>query len=114
MKENIEIKIGENIGNLLYKQMRENKENISVSYDDDRILVVMPHALSDAEKYLMQNSKYPNTESLIHLKEKLLKDLRPSLENIIFELTEVKVTNTHSSINVDTGERILIFSLDKN
>lgn len=114
MKENIEIKIGENIGNLLYKQMRENKKNISVKIDEDRIIILMPHALSDAEKYLMQNSKYPNTESLMHLKEKLFKDLRSALENIIYKLTGVKVTNTHSSINIDTGERVLIFSLYDN
>ena len=109
MKENIEIQIGENIGSLLYKQMRENKENISVSYDNDRILVVLPHALSDAEKYLMQNSKDPISESLMHLKEKLFKDLRTSLENIIMNLTGFKVANTHSSINIDLGERVLIF-----
>ena len=69
-------------------------------------------SLSPAEKNLMQDSE--EAKSIKELKEKLIENIKPQLENMIKELTDAKAINIHSDINIETGERIIIFSVDEN
>lgn len=48
------------------------------------------------------------------LKEKLIEKAKPLLDAMIKDLTKTEIVDIPSSFNVDTSERIKIFTLDRN
>jgi uncharacterized protein YbcI len=68
--------------------------------------------LPPAERHLAKNQE---GERLIReLKEKLIEKAKPLLEAMIENLTQAEVVDIHSSFDVETGERIKIFTLNKD
>ncbi|MFQ5867789.1 MAG: DUF2294 domain-containing protein [bacterium] len=111
-KDQIELAIGKEVGRFLKKQIGEVTENVTTRINDNTILVRFVGALSHAERNLIQDLE--GAKLIKELKEKLIEDIKPQLRNIIKELTNAKVNNIHSDINTETGERIILFSLDEN
>lgn len=78
----------------------------------DIILVRLKGVLTPAEEQL---SKSPEGAELIKkTRVQLLETSRNLLEGIIYEITGQRVKSLHTDISTKTGERMIIFTLDKD
>lgn len=78
---------------------------------DDMILVRLKGILTKGEEQLSRND-----EGFLLIKElrtKLLENARPLLEAIIYDVTGLKVRSLHTDISTSTGERVILFILEK-
>ncbi len=83
---------------------------------DDMVIVRHKGVLTPAESQL---AKAPDPEkgcSLIkQVRRELIEKSRPLLEQVILDaMGEVKIVSMHMDISTLTGEKIIIFTLDKN
>jgi uncharacterized protein YbcI len=79
---------------------------------EDMIIVRLKGVLTRAEEQLTKSD-----EGLMLIKQvrvKLLEEARPLLETIIMDITGNTIRNMHTDISTSTGERIIIFTLDRN
>ena len=78
---------------------------------EDMILVRLKETLTPAEQTLGNS---PKGAGLIkEVKMQLMESSRLLLEDIICNLTGCKVTSIHTDISTRTGERVILFILDK-
>jgi uncharacterized protein YbcI len=111
-KQEIESKINEAMTIFLKEQMVEEAQEVITQVVGDTIIVRFKGVLTPAERQL---GKDPDGAKLINeLKGKLIEKAKPLLEPLIENLTEAKVVDMHFSFNVQTGERIEIFTLNKD
>lgn len=111
-KQEIENAISQVMTKFLKEQMGEEAEAVITQVVGDTIIVRFKGVLPPAERHLAKNQE---GERLIReLKEKLIERAKPLLEVIIQNLTEAEVVDIHSSFDVETGERIEIFTLNKD
>lgn len=81
---------------------------------DDMVLVRLRGVLTPAEQKLANATETPTGRSLIkQVRSELLEKARVLLEKIISDITGRKVTSLHTDISTQTGERMIIFVLDK-
>lgn len=79
---------------------------------EDVVFVRLKGVLTPAEKQL---AKRQEGKVLIkRVRVQLLEDSRSLLKNVIQKLTKAKVISMHTDISTRTGERVIIFSLDKD
>jgi len=79
---------------------------------EDMVIVRLKGVLTRAEEQLTKSD-----EGLALVKQvrvKLLEEARPLLEAIIGDLTGSAIVSMHTDISTATGERIIIFTLDRN
>ena len=111
-KQEIENAVSQVMAKFLKEQMGEEAAAVITQVVGDTIIVRLKGVLPPAERHLAKN---PEGEGLIReLKEKLIEKAKPLLEVMIEKLTEAKVVDIHSSFDVETGERIKIFTLNKD
>jgi uncharacterized protein YbcI len=111
-KQEIESKINEAMAIFLKEQMVEEAQEVITQVVGDTIIVRFKGVLTPAERQLCKD---PDGAKLINeLKGKLIEKAKPLLEPLIENLTEAKVVDMHFSFNVQTGERIEIFTLNKD
>jgi uncharacterized protein YbcI len=79
---------------------------------DDMILVRLKGILTKGEEQLSRNDE--GFLLVKALRTKLLENARPLLEAIIYDVTGLKVRSLHTDISTSTGERIILFMLEKN
>jgi len=92
--------------------MGEQAEAVITQVVGDTIIVRFKGILPPAERHMAKDQE---GERLIkELKARLIERAKPLLETLIKNLTEAEVIDIHSSFNVETGERIEIFTLDKD
>lgn len=78
----------------------------------DMVFVRLKGVLTPAEEQL---AKSPEGADLIkRIRMQLLEGARVLLEKMISEITVCQVQSLHTDISTKTGERIIIFTLDKN
>ncbi len=109
-KRRLELEVGKKVAECLNEPLGEAPKDVITRINEDTILVKLKEALPPAERQIMREPE--GIRAVKELKEKLLEDIRPRLERIVEELTNAKVTGSHSVINIWTGDRILIFSMD--
>lgn len=83
----------------------------------DMILVRLKGVLPPAEQHLAKDGSGTSTTGKRLIKQvriDLLKKARPFLEKIIQETTGASVVSLHMDVSTVTGERIIIFTLDKD
>jgi uncharacterized protein YbcI len=81
---------------------------------DDMIIVRLKGVLTKAEYRLVKSERHTKARDLIkQVRIELIENGRPLLESIIKGITRRKVTSLHTDISTVTGERIIIFTLDK-
>jgi uncharacterized protein YbcI len=81
---------------------------------DDLVVVRLKGVLTQAEKQLATADDRPKGRQLIkQVRIELLEKGRPLLEAAISSLTKVRVVSMHTDISVKTGERVIIFTLEK-
>jgi len=111
-KQEIESAVSETITKFLEEQMGEQAEQVITQVVGDTIIVKFKGILPPAERHLAK--KQEGVKLIKELKEKLIERAKPLLETMIKDLTKTEVVDIHSSFNVETGERIEIFTLNKN
>ena len=111
-KKEIESAVSEAMTKFLKVQMGEQAADVITQIVGDAIIVRFKGVLPPAERHMVKNQQ---GESLIkELKVKLIEEAKPLLEVIIKDLTAAEVVDVHSSFNVESDERVEIFTLDKN
>jgi len=78
----------------------------------DMVFIRLKGVLTPAEEQL---AKSPEGADLIKkIRVQLLEGARVLLENMISEVTACQVLSLHTDISTKTGERVIVFTLDKN
>jgi len=81
---------------------------------EDMILVRLSNVLTKAELQLAKASDSPRGRDLIkEVRIQLLEKGRPLLEAVVEDITGCKVVSLHTDISTVTGERVIIFTLDR-
>ena len=78
----------------------------------DMIFVRFKGVLTPAEEQL--SKKAEGADMIKRTRLLLLETARPLLEKVIHEISGCKIKSLHTDISTKTGERILVFSLDRN
>jgi uncharacterized protein YbcI len=81
---------------------------------DDMILIRLKGVLTKAE-YQLARSKDPGAgrELIKKMRDTLIEKGRPLLEAVVEEIIGTKVKSLHTDISTLTGDRVIIFSLEK-
>ena len=81
---------------------------------EDLVVVRLKGVLTQAEKQLATAADRPTGRQLIkQVRIELLEKGRPLLEAAINSITNVRVVSMHTDISVKTGERVIIFTLER-
>ena len=111
-KGQIEAQISEALIKFEKEHMGRGPTEAKTYIMEDVVFVRLKGVLTPAEKQL---AKRPEGKVLIkRVRVQLLEDSRSLLKNVIQELTKAKVISMHTDISTRTGERVIIFSLNKN
>ena len=78
----------------------------------DMILIRLKGVLTPAEKNLAKTAD--GARLIKRLRLSLIENSRSLLENIITDTTGAKLKSLHSDISSHTGERVLVFVLDRD
>lgn len=111
-KGQLESQISEAIVKFEIEHMGRGPKETKTYIIRDMIFVRLKGVLTVAEKQLAKN-----TEGKLLIKQtraQLLENSRSLLERLIKDLTNTKVISLHTDISTITGERIIVFILDKN
>jgi uncharacterized protein YbcI len=78
----------------------------------DLVLVRLKGVLTPAEEKLARD---PEGHRLVKdVRRQLLEGSRSILDEMILDLTGVQVVSLHSDISIDTGERIIVFTVSED
>lgn len=81
---------------------------------DDMVLVRLKNVLTQAEFKLAASSNRKDGSELIkRIRISLLEQGRPLLEAVVQEVLDVRVKSLHTDISTVTGERIILFTLER-
>lgn len=81
---------------------------------DDMVLVRLKGVLTTAEYQLARTGDPATGRELIKkMREALLERGRPLLETVVEDILGVKVKSLHTDISTATGERIVLFTLER-
>lgn len=78
----------------------------------DMILIRLKGVLTPAEEQLAKSSE--GSTLIKRTRVQLLEGAKLLLEKIIFDITACQIVSLHSDISTKTGERVIIFTVDKN
>lgn len=94
------------------EQLGRGPKEVKTCIIQDLILVRLKGILSPAEEILVTESDGP--QIVKQLRRRLIESSRKVLENIIEELADAEVKSLHTDISTRTGERVIIFVMDRN
>jgi uncharacterized protein YbcI len=81
---------------------------------EDMVLVRLKNVLTPAEMKLAESESDRRGRYLIkQVRQELIERGRPLLDAVIFDVLKVKVNSLHTDISSKTGERIIVFTLEK-
>lgn len=87
-------------------------EEVRTFIIEDMVLIRLKGVLTPAEKMLARDGG--GAELIKQVRLRLIESSREYMERIIQETTGAKVVSLHTDISTRTGERILVFSLDRD
>jgi len=111
-KQEIEFAVSRAMSKFIQEQMGEQTETVSTQVMENTIMVKFKGIMPPAERHMVK--KQGGMELIKELKVKLIGKAKPLLEVLIKSLTNAEVVDIHSSFDPATGERIEIFTLNKN
>jgi len=111
-KQEIESAVSKAMGKFLKEQMGEQAETVSTQVVESTIMVRFKGILPPAERQMLKDQY--GMKLIKELKVKLIEKAKPLLETLIKNLTKAEVIDIHSTFDPGTGERIEIFTLNKN
>jgi uncharacterized protein YbcI len=81
---------------------------------DDMVICRLKGVLTKAEYHLVKSDKDSRGRDLIkRVRIELIETGRPRLESVVKSILRRKVRSLHADISTVTGEKIIIFTLDK-
>lgn len=108
----IEAKISEAIIKFEKEYMGRGPMETKTYIIKDMIFVRLKGVLTPAENQLAKTVE--GSDLIKKTRLQLLEGARNLLEKIIFDITNCKIKSLHSDISSKTGERIIVFTLNKN
>ncbi len=111
-KGQIEAQISEAIIKFEKEYMGRGPSETKTYIIKDSIFIRLKGVLTPAEEQLTKTSE--GADLVKRTRVKLLEGARLLLESIIQDSTNCNVQSLHSDISTKTGERIIVFTLDKN
>ncbi len=113
-KGQIEADISEAIIKFEKEYMGRGPDETKTYIVDDMIVIRLKRVLTPAEQQLAKAVDDTKGRSLIkEVRTALLEKARPLLEAIVWDITSRKVISLHTDISTATGERIIVFTLDR-
>ena len=93
--------------------MGRGPEDVRTYLLEDIIIVRLNNVLTPAERQLAGSGPEGQGRALIkQVRMELLEKARPLLDTIIHDITGQRTRSLHTDISTQTGERIIIFSLN--
>jgi uncharacterized protein YbcI len=81
----------------------------------DMVIVRLKGVLTRAEYRLVKSERNPKARDLIkQVRIELLENGRPLLEDLIKSILKRKVKSMHTDISTMSGERMIVFTLDRS
>ncbi len=111
-KGQLEAKISEAIIKFEMEYMGRGPMETKTYILDDLLFVRLKGFLTQAEKTLAKTVE--GAELIKKTRAKLLGSERPVLKKIISDITNCQIRSLHSDISTKTGEKVIVFTLDKN
>ena len=111
-KGQLEAKISEAIIKFEMEYMGRGPMETKTYIIDDMIFVRLKGVLTPAEKKLAKTVE--GADLIKKTRVQLLGSARLLLKNILFEITNCQIRSLHSDLSTKTGEKIIVFTLDKN
>ena len=112
-KGQLEADISEALIKFEKEYMGRGPEQTKTYIIEDMVVVRLQRVLTPAEQQLAGASDEMRGLTLIkQVRTELLEKARPLLERIITDLTGKSVKSLHTDISTETGERVIIFTLD--
>lgn len=82
---------------------------------EDMVLVRLKNVLTPAEIKLAESEDRERSRYLIkQLRQQLIEQGRPLLDAVIKDIVGVDVVSLHTDISARTGERVIIFTLERD
>lgn len=75
------------------------------------VIVALKGVLSQAERHLAHDKE--GMTLIKKLRQQLVEQGRPELEKAICRITSAKVVSLHTDISTKTGERVIVFVMDR-
>ena len=111
-KGQIEAQISEALIKFEKEHMGRGPTEAKTYIMEDVVFVRLKGVLTPAEKRLAKRQE--GRVLIKRVRVQLLEDSRSLLKNVIQELTTAKVISMHTDISTRTGEKVIIFSLNKD
>lgn len=94
--------------------MGRGPKQIHAHLIEDMLLIRLTGVLTAAEQQLVNTLPLENGRDLLkRVRTQLLETGRPLLEKLVLETTGVRVLSLHHDISVVTGEKIVLFTLER-
>jgi len=111
-KGQIEAQISETIIKFEKEFMGRGPAETKTYIIKDMIFIRLKRVLTPAEEQLVKS--HEGVDLIKKTRMQLLEGARVLLENMILGITGYQVQSMHTDISTKTGERVIIFTLDKN
>jgi uncharacterized protein YbcI len=113
-KGQLEAEISEAITRFEKEHMGRGPLETKTYIVDDLVIVRLKGVLTKAEHALVKSDRSVRARELIkQVRIELIENGRPILEEMIKTITKRKVRSLHTDISTETGERLIVFSLEK-
>ncbi|MBD3425604.1 MAG: DUF2294 family protein [Candidatus Omnitrophica bacterium] len=111
-KSAIEDSVNQAMNKFLREHLGERSAKVTTKIFADTIVIREREVLPPAERHMLRDKK--GMVMIKELKKKLMERASPLLREIIEELTGAEVVDFHLDMDINTGERIEIFTLDQD
>jgi uncharacterized protein YbcI len=109
----IEAAICEGISRFEQEYMGRGPKDIRAHLLGDLLVVRLTGVLTAAEQHLVSTLPAEKGRDLLkEVRKQLIEIARPSLENLVQNITGIKPLSLHHDISTVTGEEVVIFTLD--
>jgi uncharacterized protein YbcI len=113
-KGQIEAEISEAVSRFEKEYMGRGPLETRTYIIDDMVIVRLKGVLTRAEYRLVKSERNSKARDLIkQVRIELLENGRPLLEDIVKDILKRKVKSMHTDISTMSGERLIIFTLDR-
>lgn len=79
---------------------------------EDMVLVRLKGVLTPAEQQLTKSSE--GVDLIKRMRSTLTEKAKPLLSQVVADITGVKVRDIHTDISTSSGERVIVFTLDRD
>ncbi|MFQ5852786.1 MAG: DUF2294 domain-containing protein [Candidatus Binatia bacterium] len=111
-KGEVESKISEAIVQFEIDHMGRGPKEARTHIIEDMVFVRLKGVLTPAEQQLTRNAD--GVELIKKVRSTLIENARPVLAQAISDITGLKVVSLHTDISTKSGERVIVFTLERD